>query len=502
MEQWENVLNLNYSDFGYDNNLLRRATLKQHLSGTEMDAQFDMYAIILGKIQGGGIVDEAFDDDGMDGSYIVDLSITEAALEDGAVTTAKLADLAVDTEKLANLAVEAAKLAGSSVTSNKIANLAVGAAAIANAAVGTIHIGTGVVQTAHIADGNILTAKIGDLQVNNAKIANLAINNAKINDLSADKVNAGTLTGRTVQSTSSTTGAKIRLNAGSHQMECLYNDVVKGYVFVDSSGNMIIDADETVWIRADGAGDDVFLEAADTLWAEANWILLDASGNVDVRCDEWRVAYNEDNDGSDCYWWSNSSLKMKLTSGGNLEIAGTLSKGGGSFRIDHPQKPRTHILNHSFTESPEQLNIYKGRAKTKNKKCIVKLPSYFGALNKEIEYALTPIKTLAKLAISKEVKDNRFEVISDEDCEFSWVVYGVRKDKFALAHPIIVEEKKEEEGYIHPELFGDGKERSCADKELDKKGITPEKIDMRERNRAKHEAREAVRLAEEQITVI
>lgn len=43
-----------------------------------------------------------------------------------------------------------------------------------------------------------------------------------------------------------------------------------------------------------------------------------------------------------------------------LTVNGSLSKSSGSFRIDHPLKPDTHSLVHSFIEGPQADNIYRG----------------------------------------------------------------------------------------------------------------------------------------------
>ena len=173
------------------------------------------------------------------------------------------------------------------------------------------------------------------------------------------------------------------------------------------------------------------------------------------------MEFNDDGGGNNLYFVEDGGSAMLIDSSknvyissGDLDINGTLSKNSGSFKIDHPLKPETHYLYHSFVESPDMLNIYKGRAKTIGGKCIIKLPDYFEALNKDIEYQLTAIKSFARLTINKEIKENKFEVTSDEDCEFSWTVMGVRKDVYAEAHPIIVEVEKELPGYLHPELYG------------------------------------------------
>src|SRR5260370_29787551 len=45
---------------------------------------------------------------------------------------------------------------------------------------------------------------------------------------------------------------------------------------------------------------------------------------------------------------------------GNLQVTGSISKGGGSFLIDHPLDPENKELYHSFVESAEMKNIYDG----------------------------------------------------------------------------------------------------------------------------------------------
>ena len=49
---------------------------------------------------------------------------------------------------------------------------------------------------------------------------------------------------------------------------------------------------------------------------------------------------------------------------GNVNVTGTLSKGGGSFKIDHPLDPTNKNLYHSFVESPDMMNIYNGNVIT------------------------------------------------------------------------------------------------------------------------------------------
>jgi hypothetical protein len=55
-----------------------------------------------------------------------------------------------------------------------------------------------------------------------------------------------------------------------------------------------------------------------------------------------------------------TSPTEKLDVVGNVTISGSLTKGSGSFKIDHPLKPDTHHLVHSFVEAPTADNIYRG----------------------------------------------------------------------------------------------------------------------------------------------
>ena len=65
--------------------------------------------------------------------------------------------------------------------------------------------------------------------------------------------------------------------------------------------------------------------------------------------------------------------------GGDLNVGGTLTKGGGSFKIDDPLDPANKYLYHSFVESPDMMNIYNGNVTTdKRGPATVVMPDYFG----------------------------------------------------------------------------------------------------------------------------
>ncbi|MBI5324889.1 MAG: hypothetical protein HZB41_06400 [Ignavibacteriae bacterium] len=144
---------------------------------------------------------------------------------------------------------------------------------------------------------------------------------------------------------------------------------------------------------------------------------------------------------------------------GNVQVTGTLSKGGGSFKIDHPLDPANKYLYHSFVESPDMMNIYNSNVITDaNGEATVILPGYFEALNREFRYQLTVIGQFAQAIVSEEIQNNRFTIKTDKpNVKVSWQVTGIRHDPFAESYRIQVEVEKtaEERGkYLYPKEYG------------------------------------------------
>ncbi len=143
-------------------------------------------------------------------------------------------------------------------------------------------------------------------------------------------------------------------------------------------------------------------------------------------------------------------------------MTGSVSKGGGSFKIDHPLDPAGKYLYHSFVESPDMMNIYNGTVTLDGQgRATVGLPDWFGALNRDYRYQLTPIGGPApNLHIAAEVSGGQFAIGGGAaGQEVSWQVTGIRQDAWANAHRIPVEEAKraDDQGrYLHPELHRDG----------------------------------------------
>ncbi|MFQ5805248.1 MAG: hypothetical protein ACE5I3_02220 [Phycisphaerae bacterium] len=144
---------------------------------------------------------------------------------------------------------------------------------------------------------------------------------------------------------------------------------------------------------------------------------------------------------------------------GRVTVTGILSKGGGSFKIDHPLDPENKYLYHSFVESPDMMNIYNGNVTTDENGCAeVTLPEWFGTLNRDFRYQLTVIGQFAQAIVGEEIRDNRFVIRTDKpNVKVSWQVTGIRQDPFANKYRIPVEEDKPEGErgmYLHPQAYG------------------------------------------------
>ncbi len=174
---------------------------------------------------------------------------------------------------------------------------------------------------------------------------------------------------------------------------------------------------------------------------------------------QWNIRNNPANDDLQIFELGGGGERMRIeNTTGNVVVNGNLSKGGGSFKIDHPLDPANKYLYHSFVESPDMMNIYNGNIMTDaSGKATVQLPDYFEALNMEYRYQLTVIGSFAQAIVNKEVAGNKFEIAtSTPNVKVSWQVTGVRHDAYANQNriPNTVEKDAKNKGtYVHPKAF-------------------------------------------------
>jgi hypothetical protein len=178
----------------------------------------------------------------------------------------------------------------------------------------------------------------------------------------------------------------------------------------------------------------------------ASRLLIDTNGNVGI---------------------GTSTPTQRLTVAGNMNVTGSLSKGGGSFKIDHPLDPENKYLYHSFVESPDMMNVYNGEVTTDGTGyALITLPDYFEALNRDFRYQLTVIddedqsdvvvwaKVVRRIGVDGA---NTFTIRTFKgNVAVSWQVTGIRKDAWAEKNriPNSVDKVGREKGkYLHPEAF-------------------------------------------------
>jgi hypothetical protein len=131
-----------------------------------------------------------------------------------------------------------------------------------------------------------------------------------------------------------------------------------------------------------------------------------------------------------------STRNIKVFAG--FEVVGALSKGSGSFRIEHPlpEKSATHQLVHSFIEGPQADLIYRGKVVLIDGKASVNIDAAatmtegtFEVLCRDVQCFTT--NETGWTAVRGKVAGNILTIeAKDADCtdEISWMVIGERQD--------------------------------------------------------------------------
>jgi trimeric autotransporter adhesin len=137
-----------------------------------------------------------------------------------------------------------------------------------------------------------------------------------------------------------------------------------------------------------------------------------------------------------------SGLAASFT--GDVSVSGTLTATTKHFVIDHPLDPASKYLVHASVESGEQANVYSGNIILDERgEAVVNLPAWVQALCEDFRYQLTCVGCSAPVYVADEVADNQFRIAGGPaGMKVSWQLTGIRKDEWAKAHPLIVEQDK------------------------------------------------------------
>ena len=180
------------------------------------------------------------------------------------------------------------------------------------------------------------------------------------------------------------------------------------------------------------------------------------------------VAGASDGTGSSILVCYNSSLAAQfsvrddglVSAAGNLAVTGSVSKGSGSFKIDHPlpAKKDTHDLVHSFIEGPQADLIYRGRATLSSGTVDVNVDTAAGMTEGTFVLLCNNVQCFTSneegwTALRGSVTGNVLTITAqDNSCTdtVSWMVIGERKDTHMLDTEwtdddgkVIVEPRKE-----------------------------------------------------------
>ncbi len=139
---------------------------------------------------------------------------------------------------------------------------------------------------------------------------------------------------------------------------------------------------------------------------------------------------------------STPTVRMTILGSGAVNIAGSLSKGSGSFKIDHPlpEKKETHHLVHSFIEGPQADLIYRGKVELSNGAATVNLDTAarmtegtFVLLNTNVQCFTSNESDWT--AVRGSVSGNILTIAAEDNTStatVSWLVIGERKDEHML----------------------------------------------------------------------
>jgi hypothetical protein len=180
------------------------------------------------------------------------------------------------------------------------------------------------------------------------------------------------------------------------------------------------------------------------------------------------VAGASDGTGSSILVCYNSSLAAQfsvrddglVSAAGNLAVTGSVSKGSGSFKIDHPlpAKKDTHDLVHSFIEGPQADLIYRGRATLSSGTVDVNVDTAAGMTEGTFVLLCNNVQCFTSneegwTALRGSVTGNVLTITAqDNSCTdtVSWMVIGERKDTHMINTEwtdddgkVIVEPRKE-----------------------------------------------------------
>lgn len=278
----------------------------------------------------------------LNGSALIDSTITTEKIADGAVTTSKLAQGAVERDNIANGAVDKYAISDGAVTREKIAN----------GAVSTNELMTDAVETDKIADEAVTTDKIAEAAVTASKLAQGAVTSEAMADalkaLQWKEVNYNDIDALAQQPLLSAMGAyKVMINksvCGFLLMtaDLAYNQLTQYFItsLILPSDTMSYDYhQQSIYVRTYSRKGN--LESAEGTWSQ--WRKMISTFND-------KVSFSADGRSDDYGMEIGKTIDLTAVDVANLK--NMIGKGGGQFK---------GLLNLASTDAKHLLNALSGK---------------------------------------------------------------------------------------------------------------------------------------------
>ena len=145
---------------------------------------------------------------------------------------------------------------------------------------------------------------------------------------------------------------------------------------------------------------------------------------------------------------------------GDVNVTGSVYESASSSRIDHPLDPENTYLCQAHVESPDMMSVHNGNVVLDGRgEAAVEMPDWFEAANRDFRYQLTAIGAPGpNLHVAEKLSGTTFKIAGGEPgMEVSWMVTGIRSDRFAEANRVVVEAPKSPKDVgrlLHPGLYG------------------------------------------------
>ena len=354
-------------------------------------------------------------------------TVTTELIVDDSVTSDKIASDAVTADAIATGAVGSDAIATGAVTSDEIANDAVTAAAIATDAVTADAIATGAVGSSELSADSVTSAKISDTDTQFLVDDTSVQKKVVINEAGADvdfRVEGDTDANLIV-----TDGANDVAGIGGTDSSYKFN--VSGNLAVNNNS---ASQQRNIVIKNDNASPGETSIKFDVPNGQNN--VTEGFINFQPSGGGGQMAMTM-SDGSGGF----KALILKkdgdVSVQGDLSIVGAISKGSGSFKIDHPLKPTTHHLVHSFLEGPTADLIYRGKVELVNGQATVNIDTAAGMTEGTFEVLCTNVQCFTSNesdwdAVKGSVSGNTLSLNcqnTSSNAVVSWLVVGERKDQ-------------------------------------------------------------------------